>query len=139
MDFLLAPLMWFSDRLRARQQQKRRVLALVHRAYFQPPSTDRREHFFMKVTNLSPGREIELTHTWFATEPRVDLLNPARPLPARLKHDETYETWIPVEAVPDVPRVERLGRVRLSNTDVVRSRLNKDVPPVGYVGGGGSR
>jgi len=61
-----------------------------------------------------------------------------RPLPARLRPDETFETWVPVEAVPDVPRVEWLGRVRLSNGKIVKSRLNKDVPPVGYVAGPGN-
>src|SRR5437762_2466645 len=77
------------------QQSRRRVSVLVHRAYFQVP--DSPLLFFIKVTNLSPHREIELTHIWFATEPEVYVLNQARPLPARLRLDETFETWMPVD------------------------------------------
>jgi hypothetical protein len=66
-------------------------------------------------------------------------MNPARPLPARLRLDEEYETWVPVAAVPEVPNVERLGRVRLSNGKVVKSRRNKTVPSVGAVAGPGSQ
>jgi hypothetical protein len=93
----------------------------------------------VKVTNLSPRREIEITHIWFDTNPRVDILNLVRPLPARLGLDETFETWVPVQAVPDVAHVARLARVRLSTGKVVKSRLNKDVPPVGFVAGGGQQ
>jgi hypothetical protein len=44
-----------------------------------------------------------------------------------------------VAAVPDVPNVEQLGRVLLSNGNTIKSRLNKDVPPVGYVAQGGQQ
>jgi hypothetical protein len=63
----------------------------------------------MKVVNLSPSREIEITHIWFDTNPPVHIDNRAGPLPARLRLDETFETWVPVAEVPDVPNVERLG------------------------------
>jgi hypothetical protein len=39
----------------------------------------------MKVVNLSPSREIEITHIWFDTHPPVHIDNRARPLPARLR------------------------------------------------------
>ncbi len=110
--------------------------ALVHRAYFVPQSP---WHYFMKVVNLSPNREIEITHIWFDTNPRVDILNPDRALPTRLRPYETFETWVPVASLPDVPNMEQLGRVLLSGGQIVKSQLNKDVPPVGYVAGPGSR
>lgn len=110
--------------------------ALVHRAIFLPISA---EHLFLKVTNLSETREVEITHIWFATEPPVHILNSARPLPARLRLGETFETWVPVVEVPNVSNVEFLGRVQMSNGKVVRSRLNKNVPPVGNVAGAGNR
>jgi hypothetical protein len=94
------------------------VRVLVHRAIFLPASP---EHYFMKVTNLSASREVEITHLWFETNPPVHVLNPDRPLPTRLRLDETFETWVPVAAVPNVPNVERLGRVLLSNGKVVKS------------------
>jgi hypothetical protein len=67
----------------------------------------------------------------------VHVLNPARPLPARLRIDEMFETWIPAANLPDQPGVERLGRVQLSTGKVIKSRLNKNVPPVGNVAGSG--
>lgn len=109
---------------------------LVHRALF---STGPTVYLFVKVTNLSRSREVEITHLWFDTEPPVHVLNQNRPLPARLRLDETFETWIPVGAVPDVENVERLGRVRLSNGKTVKSRPNKAIPPLGYVAGPGRR
>lgn len=47
---------------------------------------------------------------------------------------------MPVAALPepDAPNVERLGRVQLSNGKVVKSRPNKNVPPIGHVGGAGT-
>jgi AAA ATPase domain len=84
------------------------------------------------------SREIEITYLWFETNPPVHILNPDRPLPTRLRLDETFETWVPVAALPNVPNVERLGRVSLSNGKVVKSRLNSAVPPVGNVAGPGS-
>jgi hypothetical protein len=42
-----------------------------------------------------------------------------------------------VADVAHIADVAWSARVRLSNTKVVRSRPNKDVPPVGFVGGPG--
>jgi hypothetical protein len=133
---LIAPLLWCADLARGWRQRQRRVRVLVHRGIFLPSSP---EHYFMKVTNLSASREIELTHIWFETNPPVHILNPDRPLPARLRLDETFETWVSIPALPNVPNVERLGRVRLSNGKVIKSRLNRKVPPVGNVAGAGSQ
>lgn len=133
---LVGPGLWLADHLRGWQQRRRNVRVLVHRAVFLPSSP---EHFFVKVTNLSPAREIEVTHVWFQTEPPVHVFNHDRPLPARLRLDETYETWCPVVSVPEIANVERLGRVRLSNGKVVKARLHKGVPPAGYVAGRGSQ
>ena len=96
------------------------------------------ECFFIKVTNLSPQREVEVTHIWFATEPEKHLMNFERPFPVRLRLDETFETWIPVSEVPLGVDLERQVRVALSSGEVFRSRLNEDVPPVGFVAGPGS-
>jgi hypothetical protein len=133
---LIAPLLWFADQARGWQQRRRHVRVLVHRAIWLPASP---EHYFMKVVNLSPSRDVEITHTWFDTQPPVHIVNPDRPLPARLRLDEEFETWVPVAAIPNVPNVEGLGRVRLSNGKVVKSRRNRTVPPVGTVAGPGSR
>jgi hypothetical protein len=133
---LIAPFLWLADQARGWWHQQRRVLVLVHRGIFLPASP---EHYFMKVTNLSASREIEVTHTWFETQPPVYFMHPDRPLPTQLRLDETFETCVPVAALPDVPNVERLGRVLLSNGKVVKSRLNRAVPPYGNMAGPGSR
>jgi hypothetical protein len=133
---LLSPL---SDLTRSWQQNRRRVRVLVHTADFMGNPGNPQPYYFVKVTNLSNQREVEITHVWFATHPRVDMLNPARPLPARLRLDETWEGWIAADTLPVSPRTERLARVLLSNGKIVKSRLNRTVPPVGYVAGAGVR
>jgi hypothetical protein len=108
----------------------------MHRAYFQVPGSP--ECFFIKVTNLSRDRDIEITHIWFETNPQVHVLNPERPLHAPVRPGQTFETWKPVAEVPDAPNVLRLGRVHLSNGKTIATRPYEDVPPQGTVAGGGS-
>lgn len=128
------------DAAREKLQNRRKLRVLVHRAYFLDsrgePAGD--EQFFVKVTNLSRERDLEITHIWFDTEPQAHILNVARPMPARLRPDETFETWTPVSSVPVVQEPEWLVRVLMSSGATVESRLNRKVPPVGYVAGGGS-
>jgi hypothetical protein len=141
----LGPLLWILDRLQSFQQTRRRVRVLVHQAVFfsADPSTGSVKgsapHYFVKVTNLSPSREIEITHVWFDAKPPVHLLIPERPLPARLRPDATWEGWVNASALAHASNIEQLGRVRLASGKVVKSRRNKDVPPVGYVAGPGTR
>jgi hypothetical protein len=119
-------------------QRWRRLQVLVHRASFQLQSISYRppeDCFFINMTNLSPNRPLEVTHVWFDTDPRIEIINPERPLPKRLKRDESYETWIEVAALPDVSDLERRVRVRRSNGKVVKGRRNDDVPPRGEVPG----
>ena len=137
MTFLsLVPFTWLADKALALHQRRRKVRVLVHRAYFQVPGSP--PFYFVKVTNLSATREVWIEHVWFETEPRADLVNPQRPLPARLGLDETWEGWIETARVPDHPQIGRQCRVRLSTGKVVKSRWNRDVPPLGYVAGAGS-
>ena len=128
------------DAAREKLQSRRKLRVLVHRAYFLSatgaPVGD--EQFFIKVTNLSRDRDLEISHVWFATDPQVHVLNPARTMPARLRPDETFETWISVGSLPDVPEPEWLVRVLMSNGVEVESRPNWAVPSKGYVAGGGS-
>ena len=71
-----AVVVWLAGLATDWQQRRRHVRVMVHRAFFQVP--DAPECFFIKVTNLSSSREIEVTHLWFATEPRVEVLNQER-------------------------------------------------------------
>lgn len=140
----LGLVVWALDKAVGQHQRRRRVALLVHEAVFlsRDPATGKivgsEPHYFVKVTNLSDARDIEITHVWFDGKPEVHLMNPER-LPARLRPDETWEDWVPATQVAHLSDMERAARVRLSSTKVVRSRPNKDVPPVGFVAGPGSR
>ncbi len=53
---------------------------MVHRAFF-AHGYQGRQQFFIKVTNLSPQREVELTHLWFETDPPTQILNNGQAAP----------------------------------------------------------
>jgi hypothetical protein len=120
-----------TDRLRAFQQARRRLRALVYRGYLQDGSVP---FYFVKVTNLSSARDVVITNVWFEAAPPVHLLLPERPLPKRLLSDETWEAWIPATELAHASDVERLGRVLITakrHNWVVKSRPSTDVPPAG--------
>lgn len=56
--------------------------------------------YFINVTNMSLTREVEVTHVWFDCSPEVDVFRSERPLPKRLKVDETWETWVLASDLP---------------------------------------
>lgn len=121
------------DYARGLHQQRRRVRVRVHLAYFAAGGVP---CLFVNVVNLSSGRDVEVTHVWFDVEPRVDVLLPERPLPVRLRPDESWEAWVEAAKVMSVPNPETRARVRLSSGRVIKSRRNRDVPPMGFVPGG---
>jgi hypothetical protein len=121
---------WYSS-------NRRRVSVLVHRAFFIRQEGPSQPFYFIKVINLSRG-DVGITHVWFATDPPVDVLLAERPLPTRLEPNQTWEAWVDATKLLDTPDVERSGRVRLANGRIIKSQSNKDVPPVGFVGGPGT-
>jgi hypothetical protein len=125
--------LWLLDRVRVVHQQRRRVRVRVHSAYFVGGDVP---YLFVNVVNLSHDREVEVTHVWFDVEPRVDVLSDERPLPVRLRLDESWEAWVEAAKLAHVSHPETRARVRLSSNKVIKSRLNRDVPPVGFVPGG---
>jgi hypothetical protein len=118
------------------KDEHRKVRVTVHVAYFESRPHD--PACFVNVTNLSEGRDIEITHVWFEQSPCGFVLPKDRPLPVRLKPDETWEAWLEVSRLPpsirDNPFV--MARVRLSTGQVIESVENVDVPERGYVPGG---
>jgi len=112
-----------------------RLRLTLHRAFFVPDGPD---CFFINATNLTTDSDLELTHIWIATSPEVHAIQTDRPLPKRLKPQETWETWIPVDRIPVAGReaVFDLGRARLSTGEIVHSVPNKGVPDIGTVPGG---
>jgi hypothetical protein len=118
--------LWFLDRVRVVHQQRRRVRVRVHSAYFVDGEVP---YLFINVVNLSHDREVEVTHVWFDIDPRVDVLLTERP-------DESWEAWVEAAKVAHVSSPETRARVRLSSDRVIKSRRNRDVPPVGFVPGG---
>ena len=116
-------------------QSWRRVRVSVHRGYLVGSPE---ECLFVNITNLSPKREVEVTRVWFATSPNAEIFNPRRPLPKRLRCDESWETWIPANQLPalEIPYAGRRARVQLSSGKVIPSVDRKNVPPFGNVPGG---
>ena len=110
------------------------VRVLCHHAVLLPNGP---ECYFINVTNLSLQREAEITHVWMQCGDEIPVLNPSRPLPRRLKPEESWETWIHLERLPASFRDDAFeyARVRLSNGRIVKSKKNENVPSAGYVPG----
>lgn len=92
---------------------------------------------FLTLTNLSRSREVEVTHVWLDTAPPLDSNRPERRLPRRLQPDETWETSLFLDGMPEpAPRDPiPLARARLSSGRTLRARLKPRVSPVGSVPG----
>src|SRR5207244_6495590 len=78
-----------------------------------------------------------LSNAWFQADGQIPVLQPQRPLPVRPKPDLSWETWLPVAALPQafLPHALTLARARLSHGAVVRSNTNTNVPDYGSVPG----
>jgi hypothetical protein len=121
--------------LRSLPQPSPKLRFTVHRAFF---SSSGLECFFLNATNVTTDSDLEVTHIWIATSPEVHVIRRDRPLPKRLKPQETWETWIRVDQVPanERDRVFDLTRARLSTGEIVHSRRDEGVPSYGAVPGG---
>ena len=111
---------------------RRSVRCRVHTGFFK-----NRECAFVNVLNQSVTKEVELTHVWFQTTPQVDIINADRPLPKRLRPDESWETWIQLSELPKRARRSCFdkARVRLSTGQVIQSAKAADVRPRGSIPG----
>ncbi len=111
-----------------------RLRFMVHRAFFE---VTREECFFLNATNLTDN-DLEITHVWFAVSPEVYVIRPERPLPKRLKPQESWETWLAVSELPPAALEGAYcqARARLSTGEVVNSVYNEGVPRRGGVPGG---
>ena len=81
-----------------------------------------RAALFINATNHSETADREVTHVWVETTPRVFAENDRRPLPKRLRPQETWETWVHLDQLPaGVPtdRLPGLVRARLSTGEVL--------------------
>ena len=102
----------------------------VHKAFFIQTGL---ECYFINVTNLSKD-DIFITHVYCESDKQVAVMQPDRPLPKRLIPSEPWETWVPISKVHADPYKD--FRVRLSTGEVIKSKLNKNVPHQGDVPGG---
>jgi hypothetical protein len=111
------------------------VRVLMHAAYFEHEPD--RPAFFVNVTNLAPDRDVEVTHVWIESTPKAHVIHPMRPLPARLRPRESWETWVYFDQLPAIATEDAYGlaRVRLSTGEVIESTHNAQVPDFGYVPG----
>lgn len=115
-------------------QLTQRLRVLCHRAVMLPGGP---ECYFINVTNISLQRDVEITHVWMDCSDELPVLNPLRPLPRRIKPEESWETWIAMNSLPQSVRDDGydLARVRLSNGRIFKSKENKNIPGAGYVPG----
>jgi hypothetical protein len=114
---------------------QRRLRLTVHKATFIDNGL---ECYFINATNLS-DREVEVTHIWFECDSQIPVMQLERPLPKRLRPDETWETWTAVSSLPpSCSEPYTLARARLSTGLVVESQKNENVPLQGFVPGGSS-
>ena len=101
-----------TDRLRAFQQARQRLRVLVHRGFLQGGPVP---FYFVKVTNLSSARDVVITHVWFEAAPPVHLLLEERPLPKRLRPDETLSliastmAWVYADEMAGIGEVDHRG------------------------------
>lgn len=116
------------------------VRVRAHRAVFVAGPRSGLAACFVKVTNTSLNRDVELTHVWFETADggQVAALEAERPLPVRLKPQQVWETWVPLERFGVAPPsdVDDRARVRLSDGRIVKGRADPAVPQAGFVAGG---
>jgi hypothetical protein len=103
---------------------------LAHRAYF---IGNPEEHYFIKVVNITPGADIEVTHVWYKNGHRVDVLS--RPLPVRLRPSEIWETYVATSIIPHDAEALQHFHALISTGEVFGSEHNKEVPPTGYLAG----
>jgi len=116
------------DQLRALTQTWRRVPVLVHKDVNGVPVVDLATGILVvciKVINLSPQREVEITHMWHQGEPPVHLMGLR--LPTRLRLMRLGRSASPPTR-QRIPEVERAGRVRLSSGKMISSRPNRNFP-----------
>jgi serine/threonine protein kinase len=111
------------------------VKVATHFAYF---SESRRPALFINVANLSSTLDREVTHIWLDVEEPVHVVNQLRPLPKRLRPQESWETWIEFWQLPlawlAAPTFDRV-RVRLSTGEVIFAVRNTNVPAQGFIPG----
>jgi hypothetical protein len=114
---------------------QRQVQFTVHKATI---VNNGKECICLNVTNLSPSREIEVTHIWFIHKPEIYIEQSGRILPKRLKPYESWETWMEVDSLPAdiVKRPYRKAKICLSNNQEIRSRRKFKVQGRGVVPGG---
>jgi hypothetical protein len=109
-----------ADKLLGWRQQRRKVGVRVHGSavftdvnqsmpvtgWAGPPSAT--PYYFVKVTNEGL-RDVVVTHVWGDGQPRVDVLDPQRPLPTRLRPEQQWEAPIPPGGDSPHPRAPLCG------------------------------
>lgn len=90
---------------------------------------------FVTVRNLSPYRKAVVTEVWFQAQIPIPVLNNERPLPKVIAAEEVWETWVPLQALPEQLRAhpETLARIKLSDGKTLSAHANPDVAPAGHV------
>ncbi len=128
---------YYSSSSQSEDYSERFLKLRVHKAVLIRSIT---ECYFVNLTNLSPSRVLEVTHVWYedGKNPSIPLIQPQRRLPVRLELDQSWETWIPTNHIPEGNRdsVYCSFYARISTGSIFRSEINSNVPTSGTVPGG---
>jgi len=106
-----------------------------HQARFR---SSNRMLYFVNLANKAPF-PLEVTHVWYEDPTCHIQIHPrSRPLPVRLDIRQPWCTWIAIDELPERWQDNTYDRfrVRLSTGEVIASRKEDTVPPVGPVPGG---
>ncbi len=132
-------LTWVADKLLDRRQKRIDVQLRVHRALLTilngKPLTQPIDAYFLNVWNASPERQVQITHVYVET-PTGQLGVLTKPLPVTVAAQHEWETWLPIDEVPQGVDVMHASRARLSNGTIIESVPRDSVPTSGAVPNG---
>ena len=126
-------LSWLGDKILQVIDARTKVTVLVHKAFFIDGS-GKKPYYFVKVINSSPNAPFTITHVWVKDNSKeIDVLNPKRPLPHKLKPTDIWETWFSKDIIQNQDDIFNNVFIVLSNGKEYKSKHNKTVRSVGFV------
>ena len=94
--------------------------------------------YFVNIANRT-AMPVEITHVWYEDHQSHIQIEPwSRRLPVRLEPNQAWCTWLERDEIPEAHQDDAYDRfrLRLSTGEVIGSRKEDSVPPIGPVPGG---
>jgi hypothetical protein len=92
---------------------------------------------FVRITNRSINRKVVVSEVWFEFGIRIPVMNSERLMPRVILSEEVWETWIPLDVIPESFRLSAstLAKVRLSDGTIISSKPTQNLSVAGFVAG----